>query len=243
MPCFLSVIIYCWAVRVSGMHISGEEAAVINIAIGAGLAWGASAVNQRRVRRDALASVRREAYATFILALDHLERAWTAPETLENEYGSWNKGHPLAVRCGRQIAEDQRVRSDRVLSLKLCDQVILQAADPRLVNRARVMGHQPGQAIIGAGTPQEPGAIQGMKTRLHQLRAITNVVQPRSRGQVLIRQTQPRSDFLTASTNPLNMPPAARQSRAQVPFRQSTSLSDRHHGPERTFCVAELSRI
>lgn len=86
------------------MHISGEEAAVINIAIGAGLAWGASAVNQRRVRRDALASVRREAYAMFILALDHLERAWTAPETLENEYGSWNMGQVT----GQAVREIQR---------------------------------------------------------------------------------------------------------------------------------------
>ncbi len=83
------------------MHISGEEAAAINITIGAGLAWAAPAVNQRRVRRDALASVRREAYETFILAMDHLERACTAPETLEDEYGSRNRAKSQVRRCER----------------------------------------------------------------------------------------------------------------------------------------------
>lgn len=86
------------------MHITGEEAAVINVAIGAVLASGASALNQFRVRRDAQATRRREAYAALILALDHLERAWKAPETLEDEYESKKMG---AV-TGQAVREIQR---------------------------------------------------------------------------------------------------------------------------------------
>ena len=33
-------------------------------------------------RTDRRLKIRREAYASMILALDHLERAWEAPETL-----------------------------------------------------------------------------------------------------------------------------------------------------------------
>lgn len=78
------------------MHLTGEELAVINIAVGAGLAWGASALTQSRARQDARLARRRDAYATFILALDHLERTWNAPETLEAEYGPQTIGQVTA---------------------------------------------------------------------------------------------------------------------------------------------------
>ena len=78
------------------MHISGEEAAGINIAIGAALAWGGAAWNQWRIGRQASADARsdrrRDAYAALILAFDHLNRAWTAGETLESEHLSQNMG-------------------------------------------------------------------------------------------------------------------------------------------------------
>jgi hypothetical protein len=69
------------------VHITGEEAAAINVGIGAALAWGGAAWNQwrtsRHTRRDERADRRRDAYASLILALDDLERAWRASETLE----------------------------------------------------------------------------------------------------------------------------------------------------------------
>lgn len=72
------------------MHITGEEAAAINIAIGAAIAWGGGAWNQwrtsRHVREGARSDRRRDAYAALILAFDHLERAWIANGTLEPDY-------------------------------------------------------------------------------------------------------------------------------------------------------------
>jgi hypothetical protein len=71
------------------VHLSGEEAAVINVGIGAALAWGGAAWNQwrtsRHTSRDARADRRRDAYAALILSLDRLERAWMADETLESD--------------------------------------------------------------------------------------------------------------------------------------------------------------
>jgi hypothetical protein len=78
------------------VRITGEEAAVINIAIGAALAWSGAAWNQWRTSRhaggEARTNRRRDAYAALIIALDHLERAWTAGETLESEYLAHNMG-------------------------------------------------------------------------------------------------------------------------------------------------------
>jgi hypothetical protein len=74
------------------MHITGEEAAAINIAIGAALAWGGATFTQRRSRKDARADRRRAAYAAFILTCDHLSRAWDAAETLQPEYQAQNMG-------------------------------------------------------------------------------------------------------------------------------------------------------
>jgi uncharacterized membrane protein YccC len=69
------------------VHLSGEEAAAINVGIGAALAWGGAAWNQwrtgRHSRHDARTDRRRDSYAALILSLDGLERAWTATETLE----------------------------------------------------------------------------------------------------------------------------------------------------------------
>src|ERR1039457_1455530 len=67
------------------MHLSGEEAAAINISIGAGLTWIGTALTQHRTREDAKGTLRRDAYTVVILALDHLDRVWTAPGTLDDE--------------------------------------------------------------------------------------------------------------------------------------------------------------
>jgi hypothetical protein len=62
-------------------------------------------------------------------------------------------------RPGRQVAEHQRVSGDRFFRLELAEQLAVQAADPGLIQRARVMRDQPGQAIPGPDLAQEPGAI------------------------------------------------------------------------------------
>lgn len=84
------------------MHLSGEELVVVNIAIGAGLTYGASAVTQRRARREAKTTRRQEAYAAFILTLDHLQRTWDHPETLEDEHSSQKMGD-ITAQAVREI--------------------------------------------------------------------------------------------------------------------------------------------
>ena len=142
--------------------------------------------------------------------------------------------HQPAIRRRRQITEHQRISRHRLLRLELSGQLTLQAADPRLIDRARVMSDQPRQPVTRADPPQEPGAIQRMKTRLRQVRGIPDVMKPRRRRQQLIRQAKPGSNLLTTSTSTLNMPPPTRQHRIQIPLRQNTRLSCRHHDPERT---------
>ena len=142
--------------------------------------------------------------------------------------------HQPAIRCRRQITEHQRISRHRLLCLELSGQLTLQAADPRLGDSARVMSDQPRQPVIRADPPQEPGAIQRMKSRLRQVRGIPDVMKPRRRRQQLIRQAKPGSNLLTTSTSALDMPPPTRQHRIQVPLRQDTRLSCRHHDPERT---------
>ena len=142
--------------------------------------------------------------------------------------------HQPAIRCRRQITEHQRISRHRLLCLELSGQLTLQAADPRLVDSARVMSDQPRQPVIRADPPQEPGAIQRMKSRLRQVRGIPDVMKPRRRRQQLIRQAKPGSNLLTTSTSALDMPPPTRQHRIQIPLRQNTRLSCRHHDPERT---------
>ena len=142
--------------------------------------------------------------------------------------------HQPAIRCRRQITEHQRVSRHRLLCLELFEQLTLQAADPRLVDSARVMSDQPRQPVIRADPPQEPGAIQRMKSRLRQVRGIPDVMKPRRRRQQLIRQAKPDSNLLTTGTSALDMPPPTRQHRIQIPLRQNTRLTCRHHDPERT---------
>ena len=142
--------------------------------------------------------------------------------------------HQPAIRCRRQITEHQRISCHRLLCLELSGQLTPQAADPRLVDSARVMSDQPRQPVIRADPPQEPGAIQRMKSRLRQVRGIPDVMKPRRRRQQLIRQAKPGSNLLTTSTSTLNMPPPTRQHRIQITLRQNTRLSCRHHDPERT---------
>lgn len=94
-----------WSWEIGGMHLPGEVTALISVIVGAGLTWTTTAWSQGRARRDARASQRREAYAAFILALDHLERAWSAPETLQSEYLTKKMGE----LTGQAIGEIQRV--------------------------------------------------------------------------------------------------------------------------------------
>ena len=60
---------------------------MLDVVIGGVLGWGGGAWTQwrtsRNTRRDARSDRCREAYAALILALDGLERAWTAGETIE----------------------------------------------------------------------------------------------------------------------------------------------------------------
>jgi uncharacterized membrane protein YccC len=90
------------------VRITGEEAAVINVAIGAFLGWGGVTWNQWRTSREARRHARiergRDAYAALILALDHLYRAWMANETLEPEDLARNMGEVT----GRAVREIQR---------------------------------------------------------------------------------------------------------------------------------------
>jgi hypothetical protein len=69
------------------VHITGNEIGVIDVAIGGVLGWGGGAWTQwrssRTARLDARSDRCRDSYAALILALDYLERAWTASETLE----------------------------------------------------------------------------------------------------------------------------------------------------------------
>ena len=78
------------------MHLSGEEATIINVAAGAALTWVGSMWGQRRSRRDARVVRRREAYTTLIMAIDHLDRTWNHPETLEDEFTSKKMGEVTA---------------------------------------------------------------------------------------------------------------------------------------------------
>jgi hypothetical protein len=144
------------------------------------------------------------------------------------------KRHQPAIRCRRQITEHQRISRHRLLCLELSGQLTLQAADPRLIDSARMMSDQPRQPVIRADPPQEPGAIQRMKSSLRQVRGIPDVMKPRRRRQQLTRQAKPDSNLLTTSTSTLNMPPPTRQHRIQITLRQNTRLSRRHHDPERT---------
>ena len=142
--------------------------------------------------------------------------------------------HQPAIRRRRQITEHQRISRHRLLGLELSGQLTLPAANPRLIDRARVMSDQPRQPVTRADPPQEPRAIQRMKSRLRQVRGIPDVMKPRRRRQQLIRQAKPGSNLLPTSTSALDMPPPTRQHRIQIPLRQNTRLSCRHHDPERT---------
>jgi len=64
------------------MGIPTEGVVLINLAAGALLTYAGGAVNQHRQRDARRAEVRREAYGALILALDHLQRVWEAPETM-----------------------------------------------------------------------------------------------------------------------------------------------------------------
>jgi hypothetical protein len=58
--------------------ISGIGGAII----GGALTWAGGWLNQRGQSNARRIEVRRDAYAGLIGALDHLQRAWEAPETL-----------------------------------------------------------------------------------------------------------------------------------------------------------------
>lgn len=90
------------------MHLTTEESTAINLAIGALLGWGGSALNQARVdrntRREARRAERCAAYSQFILAVDHLNRVWVNCETVEPEYDSQKMGDVT----GAAVREIQR---------------------------------------------------------------------------------------------------------------------------------------
>lgn len=84
------------------MHITGEETAAINIAIGAMLALCSATLTQRHAQQDAKVIRCREAYAALIMAVDHLENAWMAPKTLGYEFSSSN-GKKITGEAVREI--------------------------------------------------------------------------------------------------------------------------------------------
>jgi hypothetical protein len=91
-------------VMIPAMHLPAETVPLIGVALGGVIAAGSATLAQHWVRRDARAVRRREAYAALILTLDHLERSWTAPETLEDEAAEKRIG----IITGQAIREIQR---------------------------------------------------------------------------------------------------------------------------------------
>ena len=81
------------------------------------------------------------------------------------------------------IAEHQRVIRSGVFSFKLAEKDFTQPADLRLINSARMMSDQTRKPASPPLVPDPPGTIQRMKTRLCQLRSITNIVQKSCRHQ------------------------------------------------------------
>ena len=91
-------------VMIPAMHLPAETVPLIGVALGGVIAAGSATLAQHGARRDARAVRRREAYAALILTLDHLERSWTAPETLEDEAAEKRIG----IITGQAIREIQR---------------------------------------------------------------------------------------------------------------------------------------
>ena len=71
--------------------VAAISTGVVGVAGIIGTAWQSK--RGRDLERDAR---RRDVYAVFILALDHLERTWNAPETLEAEHLSQEMGEVTA---------------------------------------------------------------------------------------------------------------------------------------------------
>jgi hypothetical protein len=79
--------------------VAAVATGVVGIAGIIGTAW-----QGKRSRDMGRNTLRREAYAAFILALDHLERTWNAPETLEAEYVSQKMGE-VTAQAVREIQQ------------------------------------------------------------------------------------------------------------------------------------------
>ena len=84
----------------------------------------------------------------------------------------------LPSGASRQIAKNERIVGRGSLLRELSEQNILQAAHPRLIDGARVMGDQARKPIICAQLAKEPAAIDGMKPRIVQVRCVADVMQP-----------------------------------------------------------------
>jgi len=69
---------------------------------------------------------------------------------------------------------------------------MLQAAHPRLIDGARVMGNQTREPIIGAQLAKKPAAVNGMKPRIAQAWCVADVMQPCRSHQNLSSHTGDR---------------------------------------------------
>jgi hypothetical protein len=93
------------------------------------------------------------------------------------------------------------------------------------------MRHQPGQAVVNTSTAQIPPAIKRMESGLHQVRPVSDVVQPCGRHKRAVPQAKPISDSLRLRSYRLHVAPATQQLAGKVTIGQRASLSDHRHGP------------
>ena len=80
-------------------------------------------------------------------------------------------------RPSGHIAEHERVIRRGLLWLEFRDQRAIEPTNPRLINRTRVVSNQARKPTIHALIPNPARAIKRMKTRLHQRRRITDIMQ------------------------------------------------------------------
>jgi hypothetical protein len=136
----------------------------------------------------------------------------------------------LPARTSCHVAVDQRVRSRGFLAVELREQLALKPPHPGLIHSTRVVRHQPGQAVVNTGPAEIPAAIQRMEPRLHQVRPVTDVVQPRCRHKRAVTEIKPVSYTLRLSSHRLHVAPATRQPASKVTIGQDASFSDLRHG-------------
>ena len=142
-----------------------------------------------------------------------------------------NEADRFAAGTGDHVAVDQRVVSGGVLAVELCQQLTLKATHAGLMHSAGVVRHQPGNTVIHANRPKKSGPVKRVKAGLSQRRPVANVVQPYRRHEHSIHQAKlPGYPFGLGGCR-LNMAPATRQRRSQIPLSEQPSLRDLRHGP------------